>query len=72
MREFSTFLYKEMVMQIEIMLDKKQNKPVCDAFHAEINRRVVAMSHDAVVRILQGSHTRIKMPDLKWMRTGNE
>ncbi|MBZ6395598.1 MULTISPECIES: DinI-like family protein [Pantoea] len=54
-------------MRIEIMLDKnhKISQPVLDAFHVEVNRRVVALFPDAVVRVRQGSHTRIEMPGLK-------
>ncbi|WP_312081535.1 DinI-like family protein [Pantoea septica] len=54
-------------MRIEIMLDKNQklSQSVIEAFHDEINRRVVALFPDAVVRVRQGSHTRIEMPGLK-------
>lgn len=67
MRKFSTLLNKEIVMQIEIMLDKnlKISQPVLDAFHAEINRRLAALFPDAVVRVRQGSLTRIETPGLK-------
>ncbi len=67
MRKSSTLLNKEIAMRIEIMLDKnhKISQPVLDAFHVEVNRRVVALFPDAVVRVRQGSHTRIEMPGLK-------
>lgn len=55
MRKSSTLLNKEIAMRIEIMLDKshKISQPVLDAFHAEVNRRVVALFPDAVVRARQ-------------------
>jgi DNA-damage-inducible protein I len=67
MRKSSTLLNKEIAMRIEIMLDKNHNisQPVLDAFRAEVNRRVVTLFPDAVVRVRQGSHTRIEMPGLK-------
>lgn len=67
MRKFSTLLNKEIVMRIEIMLDKnlKISQPVLDAFHAEVNKRLAALFPDAVVRVHQGSHTRIETPGLK-------
>ncbi|HCW99841.1 MAG TPA: DinI family protein [Pantoea sp.] len=54
-------------MRIEIMIDKNQklSQSVIDAFHAEVNRRVIALFPDAVVRVRQGSHTRIEMPGFK-------
>ena len=54
-------------MRIEIMLDKNQkiSQSVIDAFHAEVNKRVAALFPDAVVRVRQGSHTRIEMPGVK-------
>lgn len=67
MRKFFTLLNKEIVMRIEIMLDKnlKVSQPVFDAFHAEVNRRLAALFPDAVVRVRQSSHTRIEMPGFK-------
>jgi len=54
-------------MHIEIMLDKNQkiSQPVIDAFDAEVNRRVTAIFPDAVIRVRQGSYTKIEMPGLK-------
>lgn len=54
-------------MRIEIMLDKNQkiSQPVIDAFHEEVNKRVTALFPDAVIRVRQGSHTRIEMPGVK-------
>jgi DNA-damage-inducible protein I len=54
-------------MRIEIMLDKNQklSQSVIEAFHDEINRRVVALYPEAVVRVRQGSHTRREMPGFK-------
>jgi len=67
MRKSSTLLNKEIAMRIEIMLDKnhKISQPVLEAFHTEVNRRVVALFPDAVVQVRQGSHTRIEMPGLE-------
>lgn len=67
MRKSSTPLNKEIAMRIEIMLDKnhKISQAVLDAFHAEVNRRVVALFPDAVLRVRQGCHTRIEKPGLK-------
>lgn len=54
-------------MHIEIMLDKNQkiSQPVIDAFDVEVNRRVTAIFPDAVIRVRQGSYTKIEMPGLK-------
>lgn len=54
-------------MRIEIMLDKKQklSQSVIDAFHEEVNRRVIALFPDIVVRVRQGSHTNIEMLGFK-------
>lgn len=68
MRKFFTLLNREVTMRIEIMLNKNHNisQPALDAFHTEINRRVVALFPDAVVSIRQGSHTRIEMPGFRF------
>lgn len=54
-------------MHIEIMIDKNQkiSQPVIDALNAEVNRRVTAIFPDAVIRVHQGSYTKIEMPGLK-------
>lgn len=54
-------------MHIEIMLDKNQkiSQAVIDAFHEEVNKRITALFPDAVIRVRQGSHTRIEMPGVK-------
>ncbi|PNK65212.1 DinI family protein [Pantoea sp. FDAARGOS_194] len=54
-------------MHIEIILDKNQkiSQPVIDAFDAEVNKRVTAIFPDAVIRVRQGSYTKIEMPGLK-------
>jgi DNA-damage-inducible protein I len=54
-------------MRVEIMLDKNQklSQPVIEAFHDEINRRVVALYPKAGVRVRQGSHARIEMSGFK-------
>jgi len=54
-------------MHIEIILDKNQkiSQPVIDAFDAEVNRRVTAIFPDAVIRVRQGSYTKIEMPGMK-------
>ncbi|MDU5838394.1 MAG: DinI-like family protein [Pantoea sp.] len=54
-------------MRIEIMLDRNQkiSQPVIDAFDAEVNRRVTAIFPDAVIRVRQGSYSKIEIPGLK-------
>ena len=55
-------------MRIKIMLDKnhKISQPGLDAFHAEVNRRVVALFPVSVVRVSQGSHKGIERLGLKF------
>ena len=50
-------------MRIEIMLDKNQkmSQSVMSAVHEEVSKRVCALFPEAIVRVRQGSYTKIEM-----------
>lgn len=50
-------------MRIEIMLDKNQkiSQSVMNAFHEEVSKRVCALFPETLVRVRQGSYTKIEM-----------
>lgn len=54
-------------MRIDIMLDNNQkiSQSVISAFHDEVTKRVHALFPETIVRVRQGSYTRIEMLGFK-------